>query len=95
MAIEKTVLSKIRKWALFNMDIFFINDKISHYYYKISLGDYDDKKKSFNRLHYLKMLKQFIYLKIYHYNIKKISSNEKLLCYFESILVDNGFDREL
>ena len=35
MAIEKTVLSKIRKWALFNMDIFFINDKISHYYYKI------------------------------------------------------------
>ena len=95
MAIEKTVLSKIRKWALFNMDIFFINDKISHYYYKIYLGDYDDKKKSFNRLHYLKMLKQFIYLKIYHYNIKKISSNEKLLCYFESILVDNGFDREL
>ena len=40
------------------------------------------------------MLKYYIYLKIYHYNIKKISSNEKLLCYFESILVANGFDVE-
>ena len=34
----------------------------------------------------------YIYLKIYHNEIKKISSNEKLLNYFESILVDNGFD---
>ena len=51
-------------------------------------------KKSFLiRLHYLKMLKHYIYLKIYHYNIKKILSNEKkLLCYLESTLVANGFD---
>ena len=38
------------------------------------------------------MIKHYIYLKIYHYNIKKISSNEKLLCYLKSILVANGFD---
>ena len=92
--IKKTVLSKIRKWGSFDMDLFIINDQLSHYYYKISLGDYDVKKKSFIRLHYLKMKKDYTYLKIYHYNIKKISSNEKLLCYFESILVANGFDLE-
>ena len=56
------------------------------------LGDYDVKKKSFIRLHYLKMKKDYILLKIYHNEIKKISSNEKLLCYLESILVANGFD---
>ena len=38
------------------------------------------------------MKKDYILLKIYNNNIKKISSNEKLLCYFESILVANGFD---
>ena len=94
MTIEKTILSEIRKWGLFKSSIFIINNHIHNYYYKISLGDYDDKKKSFIRLHYLKMLKYYIYLKIYHYNIKKISSNEKLLCYFESILVANEFDIE-
>ena len=44
MNIEKTILSEIRKWGSFNMNIFFINDKICHYYYKSFLGDYDDKK---------------------------------------------------
>ena len=92
MNIEKTILSEIRKWGIFKSSIFIINNHINNYYYKISLGDYDIKNKSFIRLHYLKMLKDFIYLKIYHYNIKKISSNEKLLCYFESILVANGFE---
>ena len=53
------------------------------------------KKKSFTRLHFLKMKKQYIYLKIYHYNIKKLSSNEKLLCYFESILTSRGFNLEI
>ena len=92
MTIEKTVLNETKKWSLFNSTIFVINNHIHNYYDKISLGDYDVKKKSFIRLHYLKMLKHYIYLKIYHYNIKKLSSNEKLLCYFESILVANGFD---
>ena len=38
------------------------------------------------------MKKDYILLNIYKNNIKKISSNEKLLCYLESILVANGFD---
>ena len=92
MTIEKTVSNEIRKWISFDLYIFHIKEKIRDCYYKISLGDYDDKKKSFIRLHYLKMKKDYILLKIYHNNIKKISSNEKLLCYFESILVANGFD---
>ena len=38
------------------------------------------------------MQRDYIYLKIYNDKIKKVSSNEKLLKYFESILVANGFD---
>ena len=91
MNIEKTVSNEIRRWASFDMDLFLINDQISSCYNKISLGDYDDKKKSFIRLHYLKIKKNYIYLKIYHNNIKKNLSNEKLLCYLESILVANCF----
>ena len=49
------------------------------------------KKKSFIRLHYLKMKRDYIYLKIYHDNIKKIPYNEKLLKYFESVLLAHGF----
>ena len=90
--IEKTVSNEIRKWMSFDMNIYFINNNIRTCYYDFFLGDYDVKKKSFIRLHYLKMIKHYIYLKIYHYNIKKISSNEKLLSYLESILVANGFD---
>ena len=95
MNIKESVLSEKRKWASFDMDRFYINEKISNYYFKISFGDYNDKKKSFNRLHYLKMLKHYIFLKIYQYNIKKNSSYEKLLYYLESILVANGINIEL
>ena len=89
--IEKTVSNEIRKWMSFDMNIYFINNNITTCYYDFFLGDYDVKKKSFIRLHYLKMKKDYILLKIYHNEIKKISSNEKLLCYLESILVANGF----
>ena len=92
--IQKTVSNEIKKWSLFNSSLFVLNRLISGYYCNISSGDYDLKKKSFIRLHYLKMLRDYIYLKIYHNNIKKISNNEKLICYFESILVANGFDLE-
>ena len=75
------------------MDLFKIDDYLSDCYSKICLGDNKDLKKSFILLHYLKMKKDYILLKIYHNNIKKISSNEKLLNYFGSILVANGFDQ--
>ena len=63
MNIEKTVSNEIRRWASFDMDLFLINDQISSCYNKISLGDYDDKKKSFIRLHYLKIKKNTFTLK--------------------------------
>ena len=62
--IEKTVSNEIRKWISFDLDTYFIKDQILNFYYKISLGDYDSKKKSFTRLHYLKIKKDYIYLKI-------------------------------
>ena len=92
MNIEKIIKNEVRKWISFDFDIFFINDRLSECYSKICLGDYEDKKKSFILLHYFKMKKDYILLQIYHNNIKKKSSNEKLLNYFESILVANGFD---
>ena len=90
--IEKTVSNEIKKWRKFYLDIFSIEDQIKYYYYEISLGDYDTKKKSFERLHFLKMAKYYIYLKIYHNNIKKTLANDKLLKYFESVLTTNGFN---
>ena len=92
--IQKTVSNEIKKWSLFNSRIIVLNNLISDYYYDISSGDYDFKKKAFIRLHYFKMLRDYIYLKNYHNNIKKLSSNYKLLCYFVTNLVDNGFDLE-
>ena len=91
--IQKTVSNEIKKWSLFNSRIIVLNNLISHYYYEISSGDYDFKKKAFSRLHYLKILRHFVHLKIYHNNIK-ILFHEKLIFYFESILEDNGFDLE-
>lgn len=38
------------------------------------------------------MKRDYYYLKIYHDNIKKTLDNEKLLKYYESILLANGFD---
>lgn len=92
LTIEKTIRNEIRKWISFDLDIYFINDNIRTCYHKISSGDYDSKKKSFIKLHYLKIKKEYILLKIYHDYIKKISSNEKLLKYFEFTLLAHGFN---
>ena len=91
MNIIKTVRSEIRKWISFDCSLFVRKDLIKLEYRNISFGSYEDKKKAFINLHYLKMYLDYNYLKIYHNKIKKISSNEKLLNYFESILVANGF----
>ena len=74
------------------MDLFFVRDHLSECYKKISLGDYEDKKIYFILFHYLKIKKDYFYLKNYHNEIKKNLYNEKLLNYFESILVANGFN---
>ena len=93
--IEKTISSEIRKWISFDVETYFIKEVIKNFYYGISVGDYDSKKKSFIKLYYLKMKKDYFYLKIYHFNIKKLSSNERLLKYYESILLANGFKLEI
>ena len=85
--IEKSIRNEITKWARFEMDIYIINNNIRTYYYKISSGDYDSKKEYFIKLHYLKMKRDYILLKIYHENIKKNLYNEKLLNYYKSILI--------
>ena len=90
--IRKTISNEIRKWISYDMELFRINEQISDCYKNIILLDNDTKKHYFNRLHFLKMKKNYIYLKIYHNKIKKISNNEKLLFYLESILLTNGFD---
>ena len=92
MNIIKTVRSEIRKWISFDCSLFVRKDLIKLEYRNISLGSYEDKKKAFINLHYLKMYLDYKYLKIYYNNIKKNLYNEKLLNYFESILVANGFD---
>ena len=90
--IRKTISNEIRKWNSIDMQLFVINDRISSCYNILIIGDYDAKKHYFNRLHFLKMKKNYIYLKIYHNKVKKITNNEKLLFYLESILLANGFD---
>ena len=92
--IEKTVSKEIEKWSKIKNKEFIRKDLIVLEYRNISLGDYDYKKKSFINLHYLKMCLHYFYLKIYHNEIKKTLSNEKLLNYFESILKPKGFNLE-
>ena len=94
MSIVKTVSKEVKKWIAYDCRLFVRKDIIKFAYRDISLGNYEDKKKNFIRLHYLKMYLDYTYLKIYNSEIKKVSSNEKLLKYFESILVANGFNLE-
>ena len=89
--IEKTITKEIEKWSKFKSIIFIRKDLISLAYRDISLGDYNSKKKSFIDLHYLKMNLHYNYLKIYHNEIKKSPSNEKLLNYLKLILKQNGY----
>ena len=90
--VKKITSNEVEKWKRNGCHLFVINDLIKITYREISLSDNDIKKKSFISLHYLKMKRDYIYLKIYHENIKKIKSNEKLLKYFESVLIARGID---
>lgn len=90
-SIIETVFIEKRKWSNFAMDYFLIKSRIINCYKKIASGSYQDKKQSFNIQHYLKMQKDYIILKIFHENIAKRSSNEKLLKYYESVLIPRGY----
>ena len=90
-SIIETVFIEERKWSNFVMDYFLIKSRIINCYKKIASGSYQDKKQSFNIQHYLKMQKDYITLKIFHENIAKSLSNEKLLKYYESVLIPRGY----
>ena len=49
-SIEKTIRNEIRKWISIDLDIYFIKEAIKDCYYKISLGEYDSKKKVFYKI---------------------------------------------
>ena len=83
--IKKISSNEVEKWEKIRCSLFVRNDLMKLTYREISSLN-NDRKKSFIRLHYLKMKRDYIYLKIYHDYIKKTLSNEKLLKYFESVL---------
>ena len=83
--IKKISSNEVEKWEKIRCSLFVRNDLMKLTYREISSLN-NDRKKSFIRLHYLKMKRDYIYLKINHDNIKKTLSNEKLLKYFESVL---------
>ena len=89
---QKAKLKDIKIYHIFKINIRYLNSFESYLYKNICLGI--DVKKSFINLHFIKVLKQYIYLNFYHESIKKINRNERLLKYFESVLVSNGFKLE-
>ena len=86
---KKAKLRDTKKFYIFKSNVRYLNSIESYLYKNIFLGI--DVKKSFINLHFIKILKQYNYLNFYHKNIKKLKRNERLLCYFKSILVANGF----
>ena len=86
---QKAILRDRKKFQIFKSDVNFLNSIESCLYKNIFSGI--DVKKSFINLHFIKMLEHYKYIKFYHENIKKLNYNERLLCYFESILEPRGF----
>ena len=89
--VKKITSNEVEKWGKIRCSLFVRNDLIKLTYREISSLN-NDRKKSFISLHYLKMKRDYIYLTIYHDSVKKTLSNEKLLKYFESVLLSRGFD---
>ena len=94
MSIKENIDKVLSKWRSYNVSLNVLNHQIESLYFLIYFGDKEQKKKIFKYLHYLKIkrLRDYIYLKIYQYEIKKTISNEKLLNYFESTLKQKGYD---
>ena len=86
---QKAILRDRKKFQIFKFNINILNGFKSSLYRNIFLGF--DFKNSFIKLHFIKMLKHYTYIKFYHQNIKKLNYNERLLCYLEEILETKGF----
>ena len=89
-SVIETLFIEKRKWSFFAMDYFLIKNRIINCYKNIALGL--EKEESFTNLHYLKIQKDYIVLKMFYENITKRPSDEKLLKYYESVLIAHGID---
>ena len=86
--VKKITSNEEQKWEKIRCSLFVRNDLIKLTYKEISSLD----NELHYELHYVKMKRDYLYLKIYHDSIKETLDNEKLLKYFESVLLANGFD---
>ena len=86
---QKAILRDKKKFQNFKFHLNIINGFEKCIYIDIILGN--NVKESFNELHYVKMLKNYKYLKFYHENIKKFNYNERLLCYLEEVIKKNYY----
>ena len=79
----KAKLRDLKKFYKFKSILNLINTFKKCSYIDIILGN--DVKESFKNLHFLKILKHYVYIKFYHENIKKLNRNERLLNYIEEL----------
>ena len=94
-SINKTVEIEIEKWHKFNTSLKCLDTFIYCLHIDLVEEDFSTKKENFALLHFLKIKKNYLNLKIYHSNIKHLSSsNEKLMFYLENILIKKGFNLE-
>ena len=86
---RKAILRDTKKFYLFKKNLRYINNFINYLHKNIFLGI--DVKENFTILHFVKILKEYVYINFYNKNIKKIKRNDRLLEYYKSLLNDNGF----
>ena len=88
-SLIETVLNEKRKWGIFTIDYFLIKNRIINCYKSIASGL--EKEESFTNLHYLKIQKDYIVLKMFYENITKRPTDKKLLSYYEAVLIAQGY----
>ena len=92
MNIKENVNKVLTKWRSYNVSLNVLNNQLNSNYFLICNGTKELKKEKFKYFHYLKMKRDYIYLKICQNEVKNNISNEKLLNYFESTLKQKGYD---
>ena len=87
LIIKENIDKVLSKWRSYNVSLNVLNHQLESLYFLIYFGGKEHKKK-FKDLHYLKMKRDYIYLKIYHNEIKTISDHYQQLavgCYINLI----------
>ena len=89
--VKKFISDEYRIMRSINMEIFLINDAITYFYKNLNSGDLEFTKDIFKRLHFYKVKKYYLYIKLYNFFVKRSDRNEKLLKHFEFVLLSNRF----